>query len=158
MAGTYDRFPRQVVEDGIRFAMRMGAPNQVKDQATFHFRAQRVYPPGTRLDQEGKPLNSSIRGEVVHPDPLVLEEVAVEHDDAAPGALPVGTKRPTKVTLTLLQGEYDLIKERAQEADEEFAYEVSLGDDRYRIGYRKPPIGLFDMTVHQLVCYAMGET
>ena len=158
MAGTSSNFPTARFEEAIRAAMRMGAPTRPEDRATFHFKPKRIYPAGTKLDQTGKPLNSSIRAEYVRPDPLVLEEVAVEHERANPQELPVGVKIPTRVVLTILDAEYQLIKERAAEGDEEFAFEVELGGDRYRIGYRMTPLALFDSGVHQIVAYAMDES
>lgn len=158
MAGTDRRFPRQRFEESIKFAMRMGSPVRPEDRATFHFKVKRVYPSGTRLDQEGKPLNPSIRAEYVTPDPLVLEEVAVEFEKASPDELPVGVRIPTRVVITLLDEQYQAIKARAAEGSEEFAYEVELGQDRYRIGYRPAPMALFDSGVHQLVAYAMEES
>lgn len=173
MAGTSQNFNRGRFEDAIRFAMRMGAPTRPEDRATFHFKPKRIYPAGTKLDQTGKPLNSSIRAEYVRPAPLVLEEVAIEHERANPQELPVGVKIPTRVVLTILDAEYQLIKERAanivvddsdpqnpvlEPTGEEFAFEVELGGDRYRIGYRMTPLALFDAGVHQVVCYAMDES
>lgn len=158
MAGANSRFPTARFEEAIRFSMRMGAPTRPEDRATFHFKPQRTYPPGTKLDQTGKPLNSSIRATYVRPDPLTLEEVAIEHERATPQELPVGVKIPTRVVLTILDAEYQAIKDRAAQGGEEFAFEVELGGDRYRIGYRTTPLALFDAGVHQIVCYAMDES
>jgi hypothetical protein len=168
MAGSDPRFNKARFEEAIRFAMKMGAPTDVTQQAIFHFRTKRVYPEGTRLDQEGKPLNSSVKAEYLSPEPLTLEHVAVESSPANPQELPVGVRIPTRVEITLLDAEYQQIKDRAAtieidedttiETGEEFAYEVELGGDRYRIGYRPPPFALFDSDVHQLVCYALEES
>lgn len=158
MAGSDPRFSAGKFREAITFAMRMGSPTRPEDRATFHFRKKRVYPPGTKLDQEGKPLNPSIRATYEGPEDLMLKEVAVEHQDASPDELPVGTRIPTRVVLTMLDEEYNLIKERAAEGDEEFAIDVSLGGDRYRIGYRRPPMALFDAGVRQVVCYAIEES
>lgn len=158
MAGTDSRFDSGRFNEAIRFAMGMGAPVRPEDRATFYFRRKRTYPAGTRLDQEGKPLNSSVQAEYVEPDPLVLEHVAIESNVASPEELPVGARIPTRVVITMLADEYQQIKTRAAEGSEEFAYEVELGGDRYRIGYRPPPLALFDAGVHQLVCFAMEES
>ena len=158
MAGSDPRFPKERFKEGIRFAMGMGAPVRPEDRATFHFREERVYPEGTRLDQEGKPLNPSIRAEYVRPDPLTLDHVAIEHERATPEELPVGVRIPTRVVITMLEEEYQKIKDRAAEGGEEFAYEVELGGDHYRIGYRPTPMAIFDAGVHQIVCYAMEES
>ena len=158
MAGTDPRFNKERFEEAVRFAMRMGAPTRPEDRAIFHFRTERVYPSGTRLDQEGKPLNSSVRAEYVRPDPITLEEVAIEFEQATPDELPVGVRIPTRVTITLLEDEYQIIKDRAAEGSEEFAHEVEIGGDRYRIAYRPPPVALFDSGVHQIVCYALEES
>ena len=165
---TDARFPRARFEEGVKFAMRMGAPVRPEDRATFHFRRVRTYPSGTRLDQEGKPLNPSVSATYLAPADLVLQEVAVEMEKATPAELPVGTRIPTRVVITMLEAQYQAIKARAATitvpgeapiaTGESFAYEVSLGGDRYRIGYRVPPLALFDSGIQQIVCHAMEES
>lgn len=156
MAGKNPDFDATRVREALRFAMRMGSPNRRADKATFHFRGVTVWVKNgvvvenPRLDQDGNPFDPEIHAEVAYPDPVVLDEVAVEFSIAAPEELPVGNFRQTRVELTLLDEEWARVRE---------AIEVSLqGGDRYYISYEKPVIGLFDMDVHQVVCYARDES
>lgn len=176
MAGSDPRFNEAQFRDGIHFAMRMGAATWPEGKAgvTFHFKAKRSYqfPNGSAYsgpwDQEGRPLHPDVKTVLVRPQPLTIEEVAVEFEDARPEELPVGVKIPTRVVLTMLDSEYQAIKDRAatvviggvqQQTGEEFAHEIELADtDRYRIAYRKAPLALFGVGVRQLVAYALEES
>lgn len=158
MAGTYERFSATRFRDGVWFAMRMGAAIRPEDRAIFHFKPKRVYPEGTKLDQAGKPLNPSVKAQYERPESLTIEEVAVEVERATPDEMPVGTRIPTRVVITMLDEQYNAIKARAKEGGEEFAFEVELGGDRYRIGYRPPPLALFEVGVYQIVCFAVDES
>lgn len=148
MAGQNTSFNPQTFRDGILFAMNMGMPNTVQDQCTFYFKSTRSFPPGTALDDNGEPYDVSVVVVEVNPDPVIVP-VAVEFDKAENSELPAGVLRHTKVTLTILDTYWP------QVAD---AIEVSLGQDRYFIEYEKPVLGLFDVDVHQLVCFARDET
>ena len=157
MAGTNPNFNAAEVRDALQFAMRMGSPNQVQDKATFYFKQTRVWKDGNgdvvlnpRLDQDGNPFDPSLTLELEGNDPVVLDEVAVEFSIARPEELEVGSIRPTRVELTILDEQWNQI---------DTAVEVSLqGGSRYYISYEKPVIGLFDMDVHQLVCFAKEES
>jgi len=157
MAGTNPNFNAAEVRDALQFAMRMGSPNRVQDKATFYFKQTRVWKDGNgdvvlnpRLDQDGNPFDPSLTLELEGNDPVVLDEVAVEFSIARPEELEVGSIRPTRVELTILDEQWNQI---------DTAVEVSLqGGSRYYISYEKPVIGLFDMDVHQLVCFAKEES
>ena len=155
MAGSNDSFDVVQVRDALLFAMRMGSPNRIEDKATFHFRQTRVWRDANneivenpRLDQDGNPFDGSLRHSVTTREPVVLDEVAVEFSIAKPEELEVGSFRATRVELTILDAYWQNISD---------AVEVALGGDRYYISYEKPVIGLFDLDVHQLVCYAKDE-
>ena len=148
MAGTTPDFSKTVVEDAIRFAMRMGAAPDPTQRATFLFRQVRTYPPGTLLDAEGTPLDPNVRAEVTTPDPVTVD-CAVEFERATPEELPTGVRIPTRLVITLLENEYQQVRT---------AVRVRIGSDRYQIAYELPVVGLFDMAVHQIVAYAESET
>lgn len=147
-SGAASGFDSAGFRAAIRFAMTMGAPPVTADKATFRFRKTRSFPTGTRLDQEGNPLDPTIAVTVVEPTPVVLDNVAVEFQTADPQELPVGNFRPTKAVLTLLDEEWATVDE---------AIEVQLGGDTYVIGYVHPPLGLFDVGVIQVSCFGVNE-
>ena len=148
MAGTIPDFSRAVVEDAIRFAMRMGAAPDPAQRATFLFRQIRTYPSGTILDAEGTPLDPTIRATVTTPDPVTVD-CAIEFERATPEELPTGVRVPTRLVITLLEAEYRQVRT---------AVRVRIGRDRYQLSYELPVVGLFDMAVHTLVAYAESET
>jgi len=148
MAGTNNQFNPTTFRDGILFAMNMGMPNNVAEQCTFYFKSTRSFPPGTALDDNGEPYDVSVAVVEVEPTPVIVP-VAVEFDKAEASELPAGVLRHTKVTLTILDTYWPQVSS---------AIEISLGRDRYFIEYEKPVLGLFDVDVHQLVCYAKDET
>ena len=150
-------FDAQAFRDAIQFSMQMGAAPEGADQATFIFRS--VGPatywkngvevtPAPRLDQDGKPLDPDI--EVRQPAPVEMKvDCAVEFFQASPDELPTGNFLPTKAVLTLLDQDYAKVKG---------CLDVRLGGDRYRLGYEVPPMGLFDVGIHQLVFFALDES
>ena len=149
MAGTDSVFDATTFRDGILYAMNMGMPNLDSDKCTFYFKTVRVFPPGTPLDDNGEPYDASIAPTETEPTPVIVP-VAVEFGTVeSPDELPAGVLRHTKVTLTILDTYWDQVSD---------AIEISLGADRYFIDYEKPVVGLFDVDVHQLVCYAKDET
>jgi hypothetical protein len=148
MAGSSPDFDPAAFRDGIRFAMRLGAPVNVEDRPTFRFRRTRSYPPGTPLDQNGQPLDPTATPITVTPTPVQVD-CAVEFSDVRPDELPAASLRPTKVVITLLDTDYELVKN---------ATEVLLGGDRYLLMYRRPPMAIFDAGVHQIIGYAISES
>lgn len=156
MAGANPSFDAATFRDGILTAMRMGAPPEVSQRATFLFRrgAQRYFRDGEeipppRLDQEGKPLDPTIRVESVPAREPLQTDCAVEFESATADEVPVGNFRPAKVVITLLEEEYEQVQD---------AIEVRLGGDVYVIGYQRPPMGLFQVGVRQFVAFARDET
>lgn len=148
MAGSDPGFDSDAFRTAVRFAMTMGSPTLTADKATFRFRKTRTFPTGTRLDQEGNPLDPTVAATTVEPTPVVMDNVAVEFQTADPQELPVGNFRPTKAVLTLLDEEWATVSD---------AIEVELGGDTYMIGYVHPPLGMFDVTVIQLSCFGINE-
>lgn len=157
MAGTNAQFDAQAFREAIGFAMTMGLPEDPSERATFHFRptveywttdatpTQVINP---RLDASGNPLDPNIRVRRINPTPVRIP-VAVEFDTAAVDERPVGAFKPTKATITILDEHW---------SDVSTAVEVELGGDRYVISYSHPPMGLFNVTIYTIECFARAET
>ena len=156
MAGTNASFDATEFRDGIELAMTMSLPNEESLRATFHFPLTTSYVDqngdpviNPKVDQDGSPLDPSIRiVRTPSADPVQVP-VAIEFAVATPQELPVGQFEPTRATLTILDRHWPAVQD---------AHEVSLGGDRYVIAYRLPPIGIFEATIHQVQCYAKSET
>lgn len=147
MAGSDPRFDLAQFNTAIRFAMQMGKPTNAEDQPEFRFPKTISYPPGTAVDEDGIAFDPTIARTTTQPPPVKVD-CAFEFSDATPDELPVGTFRPTKVIITLLEEEYQ------QVADAE---EVVIGGDRYYLSHEHPPLGLFDASIRQLTAYAIDE-
>lgn len=157
MAGTDAGFNSQEFREAITFAMNMGLPQDPSERATFHFRATRTYwttdatpveVVNPRVDQNGNPIDPNIRVVRDHPTPVQIP-VAVEFGTAGVDERPVGSFKPTKATITVLDEYWPQVKN---------AIEVELGGDRYVISFRHPPVGLFDVTIYTIECFAQSET
>jgi hypothetical protein len=138
----------QQFQDGVHLAMTFGEPPNDEDKPKFLFAATKVYPPGTALDQEGRPLDPTVEPTTTAPDPVTVP-CAVEFSTATAEELPIGNFRPTKATITLLDVDFALVKD---------ATDVVLGGDTYLIGFKPPPIGAGPVTVFQFICFARQET
>lgn len=155
MAGTDASFDATQFRDAIKFAMNMGLPDDPNERATFYFRPTMRYVDqagneaiNPRLDQNGKPLDPSIRIVREHPTPVQVP-VAVEFNTANVDERPVGAFKPTRVSITVLDEHWPRVEQ---------AIEVELGGDRYVISYERPPVGLFEVTIHTIECFAQSET
>lgn len=148
MADLVPGFDPQVFRDNIHFAMQLGLPQKTEDRPTFYFREVRSFPVGTVLDSEGSPLDPRI-APVVTTTPPVQVPCAVEFQaDGTDNQGLVGTFRDSKVTLTLLDVDFEKVRD---------AIEVALGQVKYNISFLAPPIGLGQATVYQLHCFPKGE-
>jgi len=153
-------FPTETVRNAFLFAMQLGKPNEVTRQVKFVKRSpgrryflddveQFQLPLGTlRLDRDGRPLNPQIRIEQT-PDAEIPVDVAIELTEATADEIPVGNFRPVKATVTLMSQEYEQIKG---------CRELAYNNDRYGFGYELDANGLFDLTVHTLIFFALNES
>lgn len=151
MAGTNPAFNATAFEEGIRFAMKMGAPVKMENRVTFVFPRATSYPPGTRLDREGRPLDPTVRRIEAVDRPDIQVDCAVEFGDASgvTKETAVGRFAPTRVTLTLFEVDYERVKD---------AKEVRVGGDTYVVAYHPPPLALFNVGFQQMICHARDET
>lgn len=158
MAGTDASFDATAFRDAIQFAMVMGLPQETDERATFLFPATTVYMDMSqatpalvtdpRVDQNGNPLNPNIKRERTRPDEVQVP-VAVEFSTARMDERPVGSFKDTRVSITVLDKHWPDVKD---------AVEVKLGGDTYVISYTHPPVGLFEVTIYTMECFARSET
>ncbi len=141
-------FDRVAFEAGIRLAMNLGLPAAEEDRPLFRFPRVRAYPPGTVLDHEGHPLDPNVAPTITTQTPVRIP-CAIEWDDASPDQLPPGVRVPTRLTITMLDDEYQQVKD---------AVIVEVGGDRYQISHVAPPVALSDSGVWTLIAYAEAET
>jgi hypothetical protein len=161
--GISANFPSADVRNALLFAMQMGAPNEVneddKRQVRFLRRNGTVtyYRQGSsvplalsefRRDRDGNPLDATIRMETT-PDEEILVDVAIDLEEATAEELPVGNFRPVKATITLMAEEYAQIIG---------CREVIYNNDRYGYAYELTANGLFDLTFHTLIFFAIDES
>lgn len=149
MSGTNSGFDAAEFRSSIQDAMLMGLPNSSSDMPTFLFEeSSPVYPLGTALDENGRPYDLTIKPTST-PLANVKIKCAVEYGGQNSQNLEsVGEFDETKAILTVLDEDYELVKE---------ADYVLLGTDRYQIRYRTV-IGLFNVDVWRLYLYAVDET
>lgn len=140
----------------IKFAMQMGTnpapdrrPKFVKRNATVTYWKNNAPYVGTpRMDRDGVPLDPDI--EVRRAADVNIEvDCAIEVVRADAEELPVGNFRPTKVVATLLDAEYQQVKD---------CRELLYNGDRYVFGYEPESNGLFDVGVYTMIFYAKDES
>jgi hypothetical protein len=149
-------FDNEGFRNAIHFAMQMGLnPDPDKRPIFIRKGTGRTYfldgvelttPP--RMDRDGKPLDPEI--EVVkEADTQITADCAIEVERADAEELPVGNFRPTKVIATLLDQDYELVKD---------CRELIYNGDRYMFGYEPESNGLFNVGVYTMVFYAKDES
>lgn len=141
-------FDAAAFRTAIKNTMRMGAPQDTNERATFIWTTTKTY---SRADSGGKPWtkDASVQTTSAH-DPVQID-VAVEFvpRSTLAGGTPVGNFETPRAIITVLDEDYALI---------EGADKVLLGENTYNIDFVAPPIGLFEVTVYQLHCSARDES
>lgn len=147
MAGSNSAFDADLFRTNIRAAMTMGLPNKPVEQATFQWRVHKTY---QREDSTHRPydwtaasVTSDARADVKIPVAVEFGRVSEATGNA------VGSFENPRVTMTILDEDYELIKG---------ASHVLLGENVYEIDFVAPPIGLFDVTVYQIFARARSES
>lgn len=147
-------FNAALFRDAVKFAMKMGAPEDENLRATFIWRTEKTF---SKTDSSGKPwlknapvlLNNT-------PDPVLID-VAVTFipRTTLSGGTPVGQFDTPRAIITVLDDDYALISD---ENGVVLPSEVKLGENTYTIDYVEPPVGLFSVTVYQIHCSARDES
>lgn len=134
------------VVEGLKMAMGFGEPTRAEDKVTFFFNARSTGT--TEADEEGIPFDPADRLVNTRPDGVVVDCV-VEYQDRAAKAETFGVVVPTRVILTLLDPDWQQVKD--------FAY-VRAGGDIYRRSTVQPPVALGTIDVWSVICVAEGES
>lgn len=158
--GIAVNFPSATVRNALLFAMQMGKPNQEIKQVKFVKKSAgkqyfldetEVFPPplgNLRVDRDGRPLNPDVRL-IQGADEEIAVDVAIETTEATAEETPVGNFRPVKATVTLMEEEYQQIKGSQL---------LRYNEDEYGFTYELDATGLFDMTFHTLIFFALDES
>lgn len=134
------------VKDGLYKAMGFGEPTRVADKATFYFVATAAAPDGTVLDDLGTPFDPTVRRQKSITSMQVA--CAVEFFDRMEKSETFGVVEPSRVQITLLDPEYQLVKD--------FSY-VVVGGDKYIYRFTEPPNALGSIDVWQVWANAEDE-
>lgn len=148
MAGSDPRFPTQKFKDAIRFAMKMGKPDDPANQVVFIWKPVKTY---AKVDPAGRPYSFSATPSSTVAGNQMTVPVALEFT-----ARPAGTRDTTigqfdtsRVVLTLLREDYDLVKTSDYVVIDGNAYDIDLD---------APQLNLFDVGVVSLICEARDES
>lgn len=147
MAGTDPSFNSSEFRAAIRFAMEMGAAPDPAKRLSFHFPSVLTY--NAPVDGDHVPFDPNATVTKVEPTPLTGIDCAVEYFDAENQPTNFGMLAPSRITVTLLDEEYEKVQG--------CAYVVAHGD-RYDYRRTEPPSGLFDVGVYILHFTARSET
>lgn len=156
MAGTNAGFDATAFRDGITFAMQMGTPPDLDVSAVFVFAdgpgvvytKNNVVVATPKLDRDGYPFDPDIK-RTLTAGARVRVNCAIEMVKADQEEIPVGSFRPVKAIVTLLDVDYAQVKG---------CKEMILNGDTYAYGYEPGALGMFEVGVHQMIFYAVQET
>ena len=148
MADTSPDFNAAEFREGIRLAMVMGEPPITDEQVLFHFEPQLVYVGGGKVDADGVPFDPNATVQRVTP-PAVHVHCAIEYVDVESVPTNVGYIAPTKIKITLLDEDYEKVKNTTH---------VTIAGDVYRYRRTEPPTGLFDVGLYALHFQSENET
>lgn len=149
-------FDEQAFRNAIAFSMQMGRPNDPTRKPVFLKKSTgRTYwkdgvelttPP--RMGRSGEPLDPTIKVVKAADQPIEVD-CAIEVEDVKAEDLPVGNFKPTKLTVTVLDTEYDKLAG---------VKELRYNGDLYQKDHEPEINGLFGVDVHALVFFAVDES
>lgn len=153
MAGADRRFPAAKFRDAIHFVAEMAAPEQESRGVEFHWELARTF---DTADPSGHPYDySTPASDILHQESMEVP-VIVDHSVRALSGrdTSLGQFDTDLVLLTLLDEDYAQIIDRNGKSLPDY---VTIDGDRYNVTKEVPPQGLFDVTLHTLVCVAQDE-
>ncbi len=141
-------FDADAFRTAIKNTMKMGAPQDTTQRATFIWTTTKTY---SRSDSGGKPWTKDATVATTTTHAPVQVDVAVEFipRSTLAGGTPIGNFETPRAIITVLDEDYTSI---------EGADKVLLGTNTYNIDFIAPPIGLFEVTVIQIHCSAGDES
>lgn len=141
-------FDADAFRNAVIDTMVMGLPGATAEKATFRWLPQREWP---IHDQRGKPYNWSASPSVNTQHADVQIPCAVEFSSNArnAGETVVGSFNEPRITVTVLDTHFPEI---------EGADLIILDNNTYKIEYIAPPMGLFTVTIYQIIARAEDET
>lgn len=135
------------VLEGLKKAMGFGEPTRAEDKVTFYFNAPST--PVGGVDEEGVPFDPSDRTTNTREGETKVVDCVVEYQDRAPQTETFGVYIPARVILTLLDPDWQQVKD--------FSY-VKAGGDIYHRSTVEPPVALGSIDVWSVICLAEGES
>lgn len=152
-----DAFNGARFRDAISFAMQMGIPDTASQRITFQWSSEPAF---ANADTKGNPYDftDSPTATITAPDQVASLTLPVTWEfsstRSSSGDTPVGNFDVTRIKVTVLDTQYDLITD------------VNLGlpdlllidGNTYVIDYYAPPQGLFDVTIHDIFGTARDES
>lgn len=147
-------FDAEAARQGILSAMGFGEPTRTEDKAWFYFPKVTSSDTGTAVDQDDIPFDPdvTVTGETTTDSkPRAQVSCVVEYSDAGAvlgsgGSVEI---RPTRVTITLMDPEYQAVKG--------FSF-VVCGGDKYVYDSTEPPVALGTFDVWTVHCTAEDES
>lgn len=140
-------FNEERVLAGLKMAMGFGEPTRAADKVTFYFNARST--PTGPVDEDGIPFDPAERITNTRAAEAKSVDCVVEYQDRAAKAETFGVVVPARVVLTLLDPDWQLVKD--------FAY-VKAGGDTYHRSTVEPPVALGTIDVWSVICIAEGES
>lgn len=155
MARTTDpraaAFDAAAFRDGIKFAMRMGAPEDPAQRVTFRWNTEQTFtnpdPAGRTYDWTAAPVTTTAVSD------LQLD-CAYEIQTGGNADNPVGAFDTAKLKVTLLDVDHTALLAHSSGRLPEV---VLVGGNTYDVRY-VTPVGLFDVTVFELHAEARDES
>lgn len=151
MAGSDASFDPGGFRSAIKATMQMGVPTDLNDRLVWHFRNITSYP---TQDPALKPYDWTVAPTFDVPsDPDLptgehIVDYALEFARSTPQESEVGAFDATRLVVTLLDVDYEQIKQ---------ADYATIGRVHYDIDYTGPPMGLFEVTVYQVFLTARDQ-
>lgn len=140
-------FDEAAFTDGILTAMGVGTPPETADRAVFVF-ADTSVATGS-VDDEGIPFDVTQAPTRTAGAEVADVPCAIEFFDAVGQVADLGVLQPTKIKVTLLDAQYELVRG--------FDH-VRIGGDKYHYRKTEPPIGLVTKTIWIVHCTAEDDT
>jgi hypothetical protein len=133
--------------NAIHAVMTMAAPTGTDEQAVFHF------PPAVVVhanhDGLGIPFDPSQARTATEPATVTTTCLVSFHNAGGQADTPFGVAKSTRVSIYLLDTEYAAVRGCSH---------VMIRGDRYDYSEEPPGVGLFDVTLHEMIFTAWNET